>query len=348
MERNTAPQTLNCMHLPDGFLDLKTSLLAATGAAAGVALSVRRIRESVPPRRMPMLGLSAAFIFAAQMLNFPVAAGTSGHLMGGVLAAVLLGPSAAILVITSVLVVQCLLFMDGGLLALGANIFNMAIVDVTAGYLTFRLVSRGGGEGSPRITVFAAAFAGWVGTVAASVACAGQLGFAGTASWRVVLPAMAGVHMLIGLGEGLATGLVVLAVLRTRPALIASIGPESETPRGSAFRYGLIAAVGLAVFLAPFASPWPDGLERVAAKIGFEHKAEESPIPPAMPDYHLPAIKSATLGTALAGTIGTLAALGCAYLVSRAVVPKANDSSPQPEARRGENCDSKSGSGARP
>src|SRR5579862_8419637 len=122
------------MHLPDGFLDARTALLTSGVAVAGVGMALRQARTSLEPRQMPMLGLGAAFIFAAQMLNFPVAGGTSGHLIGGVLASVLLGPSAAVLVISSVLIVQCLVFADGGVLALGANIFNMAIVSSVGGY----------------------------------------------------------------------------------------------------------------------------------------------------------------------------------------------------------------------
>src|SRR5512135_1313520 len=122
------------MHLPDGYLDTKTALLSVGAATAGVGFAVRQVRSSLEPRQMPMLGLAAAFVFAGQMLNFPVAGGTSGHLVGGVLVAVLLGPSAAILVMTCVLMVQCLMFADGGLMTLGANVFNMAIVNVCGGY----------------------------------------------------------------------------------------------------------------------------------------------------------------------------------------------------------------------
>src|SRR5512135_2551112 len=125
------------MHLPDGILDARTSLLCAGAAAAGVGLALREARTALEPRQMPMLGLAAAFVFAAQMLNFPVAGGTSGHLLGGVLTAILLGPSATVLVMTCVLIVQCLMFNDGGLLALGANVFNMAIVSVCGGYFAF-------------------------------------------------------------------------------------------------------------------------------------------------------------------------------------------------------------------
>jgi len=158
------------MHLPDPFLDAKTAMLSATAAGAGVALALRQVRTAIEPRQMPLLGLAGAFVFAAQMLNFPIPGGSSGHLIGGVLTAILLGPAAAILVITCVLIVQCLMFADGGVLALGANVFNMSLVSIGAGYLIFRFVKflllkmdeR-------RATVLAAAFAGWSGTVLASI-----------------------------------------------------------------------------------------------------------------------------------------------------------------------------------
>src|SRR5690242_11368513 len=157
------------MHLPDGFLDAKTALLSSGAAAAGLGIALRQVRQSVQPRQMPLLGLAAAFVFAAQMLNFPVAGGTSGHLIGGVLTAILLGPSAAVLVITCVLIVQCLMFADGGLLALGANVFNMGIVNVCGGYFTFRLLQRAFQMEHQRSAVFAAAFAGWFGTVVGAI-----------------------------------------------------------------------------------------------------------------------------------------------------------------------------------
>src|SRR5579859_5323362 len=130
------------MHLPDGFLDARTALLSTGVATAGVGIALRQARAALQPRQMPLLGLAAAFVFAAQMLNFPVAAGISGHLLGGVLISVLLGLSAAVLVITCVLLVQCLMFADGGLMALGANVFNMGIVNVCGGYLVFRLLKH--------------------------------------------------------------------------------------------------------------------------------------------------------------------------------------------------------------
>jgi cobalt/nickel transport system permease protein len=309
------------MHLPDGFLDTRTALLSTGAAAAGVGIALRQVRLSLEPRRMPLLGLSAAFVFAAQMLNFPVAGGTSGHLLGGVLTAVLLGPSAAVLVMTCVLLVQCLMFADGGLMALGANVFNMGIVSVVGGYFVFRGTKRLVRMDEPRATVFAAAFAGWFGTVLASLACAGQLALSGTVPWGLAFPAMANVHILIGVGEGLATGLITLAVLRARPELVSGGLEASRTGARGFVGYGLVLSLGLAVFVAPFACPWPDGLESVARALGFEHRATPSPVPAAMADYRLPFIGSAATATALAGLVGTVVAFVAAYLLARWLVP---------------------------
>src|SRR5450432_1246210 len=161
------------MHIPDGFLDFKTLALTGALSAGGLAVAVRQVNRTLPRNKIPLMGLGAAFLFAAQMVNFPVAGGTSGHLLGGVLVAALLGPSAAVVVMTTVLIVQCFLFADGGVLALGANVFNMAMLGSVGGYAIFRLVSNCLPGIRGRVT--AVAFAGWCSVVLASIACAGQL-----------------------------------------------------------------------------------------------------------------------------------------------------------------------------
>jgi cobalt/nickel transport system permease protein len=316
------------MHLPDAFLDAKTTALAAGLAAVGVGVALRQVKASVEPRQVPLLGLAGAFIFAAQMVNFPVFGGTSGHVLGGVLAAILLGPAAAVLVLTCVLLVQCLMFADGGLLALGANVFNMSVVSVCGGYAAFRAV-RSLDWGVPnRSMVLAAAFAGWVGTVLASIACAGELAFAGTSPWNITFPAMLNIHMLIGLGEGAITGLVVLGVLRVRPELLAETRRTGTSSKPtSSLWLGLPACLGLALFVAPFACPWPDGLERVAEQLGFAVQTRNLPetgLRVLMPNYQLPLVNSPTLATALAGACGTILAFGAAYVFARSVVPSAS------------------------
>ena len=310
------------MHIPDGFLDLKTASAAAALSAGGLTVALRQVRRHLPPRRVPLLGLAAAFVFAAQMLNFPVAGGTSGHLIGGVLAAVLLGPSAAVIALTCVLIVQCLLFADGGVLALGANIFNLAIVGPVAGYGIYRAV-RGAFFGM-RGMVVAVAFAAWCSTVLAAISCAGQLALSGAAAWSVTFPAMMNVHMLIGIGEGLITALVVVAIARVRPELVdESIRIPFNESYAEVAGFGLLLVLGLAVFVAPVASNWPDGLQKVAASLGFENRAAlSSLIPAGLRHYHFPGVGSATWGTALAGGVGTLVVFGLAFVLARALVPK--------------------------
>jgi len=321
------------MHLPDGFLDGKTALLTSAASLAGVGMAVHRLKKTLPPRQTPMLGLSAAFIFAAQMVNFPVVAGTSGHLVGGVLAAVLLGPAAAVVVLACVLVVQCLMFNDGGLLALGANVFNMALVNGAAGYLLFMVLRRLVPLRGDRAVVFAAVMAAWAGTVAAAFACGVEMACSGTVAWGVAIPAMVNIHLLIGIGEGALTGLVVAAVLRSRRELVAAVRGGGEGQRRGLVRAGLPMAFGLALFGAPFACPWPDGLEAVARRLGFEHRALLPSFPSPLADYHLPWIGSVGLATATAGAVGTLTAfLGAWWLAARLVPPTAAGKDDAPAA----------------
>ncbi len=306
------------MHIPDGFLDAKT--LATTGALSigGLAVAVRQVNRILPRDKIPLMGLSAAFVFAAQMLNFPVAGGTSGHLLGGVLVSVLLGPGAAAIIITCVLMVQALLFSDGGVLALGANIFNMSFVGAVCGYAIYRSARRFLPELRGRIT--AVFFAAWLSTVLAAVTCAGELAISGTLAPGVVFPAMISVHMLIGIGEGLITALVVLAIARTRPDLL---DPEHQTnARNVGFEFvlfGLIVALGLAIFVSPYACSWPDGLDKVAEKFGFSGHATTF-VKTLIPDYKIPGISSAGVATAIAGAAGTLLMFGLACVIGRALV----------------------------
>jgi cobalt/nickel transport system permease protein len=309
------------MHIPDGFLDSKTAVAAGVLAAAGLGVALRRARLHLPPRRVPLLGLAAAFVFAAQMINFPVAGGTSGHLIGAVLAAVLLGPSAAVIVISAVLIAQCLMFADGGISALGANIFNMGIIGGVGGWAVYHLVSRSVKGWFGRVV--AAAFAAWCSTVIASVACAGELASSHTVRWSVALPAMAGVHMLIGIGEGLITALVLVAVARSRPELVQlESATEPRRSYGAVVAYGGLIALGLALFVSPLASKWPDGLDWTAEVLGFKEKAVSPTVPAPMPDYQLPWFRWTTLGTSLAGGIGTIVVFALAWLLARALVPK--------------------------
>jgi cobalt/nickel transport system permease protein len=271
---------------------------------------------------VPLLGLSAAFVFAAQMINFPVMGGTSGHLLGGTLAAVLLGPAAAVVVMAAVLIVQCLGFADGGITALGANIFNMGIVGGALAGVIYNLLARSSQD--LRWRIFAAIIAAWASVFLAAVATAGELACSGTVSWGTAFPAMAGVHALIGIGEGVITALVLTAIASVRRELV--VPTESGGPRQSlkpVIVLGALAAVGIAVFISPFASPWPDGLERVAANLGFEERAAKQPVLSAPAgDYVMPGLGSGAVATSVAGAAGTLVVLGGAWLLARALVPR--------------------------
>jgi cobalt/nickel transport system permease protein len=209
------------MHIPDGFIDGTTSAGAAVVAAGGVGATLRRAGEVLDERRVPLAGLVAAFVFAVQMLNFPVVSGTSGHLLGGALAAVLVGPAVGALCVTVVLAVQALLFADGGLSALGLNVLNMALVTAFGGYAVFLLARRVMSR-TPSSVVAAAGIAAAVSVVLSALAFTIEyaIGGTGTASVATVAGAMVGVHVLIGVGEGVITALVVGAVLATRPDLV--------------------------------------------------------------------------------------------------------------------------------
>ena len=207
------------MHIPDGFLS--APIAAATGvvAVAAIAVAVKETNKKMGEKQVPMMGVLAAFIFAAQMLNFPVAGGTSGHFVGAALAAILLGPWATVLILSSVLVVQSLVFQDGGLLALGANITNMGLIAGFGSYYIYKgidILSKNSKTG----TLVGAGVGAWFSVVLASLACAAELSLSGTSPWAIAIPAMGGVHMLIGVGEGLITVAVLSLIMATRADLL--------------------------------------------------------------------------------------------------------------------------------
>ena len=206
------------LHAPDGFLTLPIAAAMWVVTLVITAYAVRRANATFDERAIPLMGVTAAFIFAAQMFNFQVVGGTSGHLLGGVLAAVLLGPWAGTLVMVAVVAVQSLVFQDGGLVVMGANIFNMGIIGTLGGYAVFRALCRVlGGEQRARIP--AAGVAAWISVVAAAGAMAIELGLSGTTDLRVALTAMVSIHVLIGIGEALITMAALAFIGATRPDL---------------------------------------------------------------------------------------------------------------------------------
>ncbi|MEW5920969.1 MAG: energy-coupling factor ABC transporter permease [Bacillota bacterium] len=198
------------MHIPDGFLDVKIWAPTAVISICALSYASSKAREALDERQLPALGVMCAFIFAGQMINFPVAAGASGHLLGAALATIILGPWSACLILATVLAVQSLFFQDGGIIVLGANIFNMAVVAVTASYYTFRLLER-----LKAGTMIAGFVAAWLSIIAAAVFASFELAISGTAPLGIVLPAMTGWHALIGIGEGIITAVVVAFVRRS-------------------------------------------------------------------------------------------------------------------------------------
>ena len=221
------------MHIPDGFVSVGTAAVAYVGSAGAIAYSARRVNRELHERQVPLMGVMAAFVFAAQMINFKVATGTSGHLLGGALLGILLGPWAGTLVLTAVLGVQAFLFQDGGYLALGANLLNMAVLGVWSGYGLWWLMRRI--LPGPRGVWLAGFLAAWGSVMLASLACALELAISGTSPLRLVVPAMAGVHALIGIGEGLITTGVLAFLGATRKDLLNLRAPGQAMPaKGSA------------------------------------------------------------------------------------------------------------------
>ncbi|GII29391.1 energy-coupling factor ABC transporter permease [Planotetraspora mira] len=332
------------MHVPDGFFNVPVSAGAGVVAAAGVAVCLRRARQELDDRTAPMAGLVAAFIFAVQMLNFPVAAGTSGHLLGGALAAILVGPATAVLCVAVVLLVQGFFFADGGLTALGVNITLMAIVTSLVGWAVFRLVSRSAPRS--RTAVIVGSFlAALVSVPTSALVFTALFWLGGTAPIELssVAAAMGGVHVLIGLGEALITALTVSSVLAVRPDLVygarglaaplvlrtadgevAVEKPATEPatppapkrgPRPILLGGGLVALL-LAGVVSFYASSAPDGLNKVAADKGFNayerpHDLENGPLA----GYGVSGVEDERLSGGLAGIAG----VGITVLVGGAI-----------------------------
>ena len=207
------------MHIPDGFLNVTTVATTFVVSVGGLVNAVRVANRKLGEKHVPLMGVLAAFIFAAQMLNFPIAGGTSGHLIGAALAAILLGPWASVLIMSCVLIAQSLIFQDGGLLALGANIFNMGVVASFGGYYLYRLSVLFLGD-ERRGKLIGGFIGAWGSVFLASIVCAIELAASGASPAEVVLPAMAGFHAIIGIGEGLITAAVLSLVLATRADLL--------------------------------------------------------------------------------------------------------------------------------
>ena len=298
------------LHIPDGFLNLAVSLLCWAVTALVISMAVSRTNQSLGEKQVPLMGIMAAFIFAAQMINFPVAGGTSGHLLGGALAAIVLGPWAGMLVMTAVIAVQALLFQDGGLLVMGANILNMGLLTAAIGYGLYR-----GTFGRSRSTKLAiAGLAAWLSVMAGALATALQLWLSGTSNLQTVIIAMLGIHAPIGAGEALITVAALNFIFRTRPDLLDETSVSALSGRGWVVA-GLLLSLAV-VLLSPLASANPDGLERVAMDIGFIDAGQSAPFE-LLPDYTLPFLGETPLSTILAGVVGVIVVLVLVFLAGR-------------------------------
>ncbi|PWH13240.1 MAG: cobalamin biosynthesis protein CbiM [Anaerolineae bacterium] len=304
------------LHIPDGFLNLVISLIFWVLTILAVALAISKTGQALGEKQIPLMGIMAAFVFAAQMLNFPVAGGTSGHFLGGALTAIVLGPWAGILVMTAVIAVQALLFQDGGLLVMGANIFDMGVLTAMIGFGLYRLVSA---SNSRTLKLAVAGVAAWLSTVAAAFLTAIQLGLSGTSSLSIVLPAMLGVHLIIGIGEGLITVAALAFIMQTRPDLMQADRVAERGGRGWIV-VGVIVSL-VAVLLSPLASADPDGLERVAEDLGFLQAGLDAPYQ-ILPDYTIPFLGETPLSTIVAGIVGVLVVLGLMVVVGSALKKK--------------------------
>ena len=302
------------MHIPDGFLSLVVSLLLWAVSIVVVAYALRRVGRDLNERQVPLMGVLAAAIFAGQMLNFTVAGGTSGHLMGAAIATILLGPWAAIVVMTCVVSIQALIFQDGGLIVLGANIFNMGIVGVAVSYMAYTAIMRV--ARGARWGIFAGGFsAAWLSVFVAALGVALELAISGISPANIAIPAMAAVHALIGIGEGLITVGALGFVYAARPDLLVA-GTAKTTGSRAIWIGGLSIALILAV-LSPLASSNPDGLERVAEDQGFL-AAAQVPQYNLIPDYLVPGVSNEALATIVAGVIGALLVGAVAFMIARA------------------------------
>jgi cobalt/nickel transport system permease protein len=300
------------MHIPDGFLSLVIALIFWGITIIMVGIAISKTNKTLGEKQVPLMGIMAAFVFAAQMLNFPVAGGTSGHFLGGALASMVLGPWAGILVMTAVIAVQGLLFQDGGLLVMGANIFNMGILTAMIGFGLYRGVT--GRSKGTRLVV--AGVAAWLAVVTSALVASLQLWLSGTSRLEIVVPAMLGVHVLIGLGEAIITVAALAFIERTRPDLLNEKTTAAKGGRGWIYAGAIVSL--FAVLLSPLASANPDGLERVAEDMGFLHMGQNAPYQ-ILPDYTIPFLGNTALSTIVAGAVGALVVLGIMIVVGQSL-----------------------------
>lgn len=323
------------MHAPDGFLNAGTAITTGAISVGAVGAALRQMRTTLRDRQVPLAGLTAAFIFAAQMVNFPVAAGTTGHLLGGALAAILLGPATGAVVVTVVVVVQALAFADGGLTALGYNVLNMAIVTAFGGYGIFLLARRLLPANATGVVVATAVAAG-LSVPLSAMAFAVEWLFGATAPvpFDTVFGAVVGVHLLIGVGEGAISAMAVGAILAARPDLVYGARDLTRAQAADRSRVGLrgvaigavLTAMVVATVVSQFASSAPDGLERVALDEGLDAQAREHPLASGpFADYATDGVRNERVSLAVAGGAGVAVTLLVGLGVGAAVRDRRTD-----------------------
>jgi ABC-type Co2+ transport system, permease component len=296
------------MHIPDGFLSTPVWVALDVASLSAVGYVARRAGSKLEESRVPLLGVMGAFVFAAQMINFPVGAGTSGHLVGGALLAIALGPKAAIVVMTAILVVQALVFQDGGILALGANIMNMALAGVPAGWLPYQL--WGGG----RFRSAAIVAAGTLSVLVSASLAVSELLISGVSMSSSVLSLSFALFLISALIEGFITLAVVKGIESINPLWIQKPATAAPAVRALAACSVVLAGVGVL-----FASGAPDGLEHLSEAIGIAER-QYALLPTPVADYELEGVSSEWLRKAAAGLIGLALMFGLCRLLAKGIV----------------------------
>ena len=300
------------MHLPDGFISIPVAVTTGILSGGVLFISFKQSLTSERYKHASILGLTTAFIFSAQMINFPVIAGTSGHLLGGGLAGILLGnPWSAIQSISTVLIIQAVLFADGGITALGANILNMGIISVWISWLLTKTLHRLMG-GSKKYLPIAGGFGAGISVIGTSIACGIQLALSGTSNINLVLPAIAGIHLFIGLGEGVITWSILSFLVKVRPDLL-----PGEEKKFHSFLIPIVLIFFLSGILSLFASAYPDGLETVAESLGFSRTVNSSLINIETPFSKYEINGLGDIGKSITGLLGSFICFFMAFNISK-------------------------------
>ncbi|MDP8258176.1 MAG: energy-coupling factor ABC transporter permease [Candidatus Aadella gelida] len=292
------------MHIPNSMLHGQICPVTAVLSALGVIFAAFMASKSNKKPTAARFGAITALIFAGQMMNFPISNGTSGHLLGGVMAVALLGMPFGVLAMSLVVTIQCLVFSDGGFGVLGANILNMAILGTITGGIINKYLCKRSGRSNISLGI-----AAWASVMIAALACSVELALSGTISLSKVIVAMLGTHAVIGTGEGLITVAVCSAL---------AAEPIKTSPKRSVL-VPLVAAGIIATMMSPFASGFPDGLEWVAEKYQFLHNSAPSFVSP-LPDYSVSLVKGEAMATGLAGLIGVVLTFFIAWGVAKMLI----------------------------